>query len=391
MLSGVPNFALAIGYTNASWTLKCDLVSEYVCRLLNELDRTGYDGRARRCRRRPDRASRCSNLQSGYVRRGLDRLPRQGAGRALAAEPELPRDCDVLLFRHGSGSPTRSSPLMQDFVFAGGTAVVTGAASGIGAAVAAELARRGSRLVLLDRDADRLAEVAARTGAESHLVDLADADAVVAVGERISSAHPRVRLLVNNAGIALGGRFDQVTLAEYEEIIDVNFRAVVRLTHTLLPALRAEPGSHLVNVSRLFGLIAPAGQTAYAASKFAVRGFSEALRQELAGEVGVTTVHPGGIRTRIAESARIGSGVDMTEYDRERAVWSALLSIPPERAAGLILDAVEHRKARVLIGVSAKAPDLLARLLPVTSGRIYAAGQKGIRALALRQAARQAR
>jgi short-subunit dehydrogenase len=280
---------------------------------------------------------------------------------------------------------------MQDFVFAGGTAVVTGAASGIGAAVAVELARRGSRLVLLDRDAGRLAEVAARTGAESHLVDLADAGAVVAVGERISSAHPRVRLLVNNAGMALGGRFDQVTLAEYEEIIDVNFRAVVRLTHTLLPALRAEPGSHLVNVSSLFGLIAPAGQTAYAASKFAVRGFSEALRQELAGEVGVTTVHPGGIRTRIAESARIGSGVDMTEYDRERAVWSALLSIPPERAAGLILDAVEHRRARVLIGVSAKAPDLLARLLPVTSGRIYAAGQRGIRALALRQAARQAR
>jgi short-subunit dehydrogenase len=144
-------------------------------------------------------------------------------------------------------------------------------------------------------------------------------------------------------------------------------------------------------VSSLFGLVAPAGQTAYAASKFAVRGFSEALRQELAGEVGVTTVHPGGIRTRIAESARIGSGVDLTEFDRERAVWAALLSIPPERAAGLILDAVEHRKARVLIGVSAKAPDLLARLLPVTSGRVYAAGQKGIRALALRQAARQAR
>jgi short-subunit dehydrogenase len=245
--------------------------------------------------------------------------------------------------------------------------------------------------VLLDRDADRLAAVAEPLGAETHVVDLADPAAVVAVGERIRADHPRIRLLVNNAGIALGGRFDQVSLAQYEEIIDVNFRAVVRLTHTLLPALRAEPGSHLVNVSSLFGLIAPAGQTAYAASKFAVRGFSEALRQELAGEVGVTTVHPGGIRTRIAESARVGTGVDRAEYDRERAVWDALLSIPPERAAALIVAAVEHRRARVLIGASATVPDLLARLLPVTSGRIYAAGQRGIRALALRQAARRGR
>jgi short-subunit dehydrogenase len=280
---------------------------------------------------------------------------------------------------------------MDDFVFAGGTAVVTGAASGIGAAVATELARRGARLVLVDRDADRLAGVAGATGAETHVVDLADPAAVVALGERVRVDHPRVRLLVNNAGIALGGRFDQVTLAEYEEIIDVNFRAVVRLTHTLLPALRAEPGSHLVNVSSLFGLVAPAGQSAYAASKFAVRGFSEVLRAELAGEVGVTTVHPGGIKTRIAESARVGSGVDRAEYERDRGVWDALLSIPPENAARQIVDAVEHRKARVLIGVSAKVPDLLSRIAPVASGRLYAAGQTGIRALVLRQAARRNR
>jgi short-subunit dehydrogenase len=280
---------------------------------------------------------------------------------------------------------------MKAYVFGGGTAVVTGAASGIGAAVATELARRGSRLVLLDRDADRLAAVAGPLGAETHVVDLADAAAVVAVGERIRAGHPAIRLLVNNAGIALGGRFDQVTLAEYEEIIDVNFRAVVRLTHTLLPALRAEPGSHLVNVSSLFGLVAPAGQTAYAASKFAVRGFSEALRAELHGQVGVTTVHPGGIRTRIAESARIGSGVDQAEYERERGVWDALLTIPPETAARQIVDAVEHRRTRLLIGASAKAPDLLSRLLPVTSGRLYSAGSTGIRALVRRQAARKSR
>jgi short-subunit dehydrogenase len=280
---------------------------------------------------------------------------------------------------------------MRRYEFAGGIAVVTGAASGIGAALAVELARRGSRLVLLDRDADRLAKVAAPLDAETRVVDLADGAAVVAVGEEIRSAHPRLRLLVNNAGIALGGRFDQVTLAQYEEVIDVNFRAVVRLTHTLLPALRAEPGAHLVTVSSLFGLVAPAGQTAYAASKFAVRGFSEALRQELADEVGVTTVYPGGINTRIAESARIGVGVDPAEYERERRVWAALLSIPPERAAAQIAAAIEHRRPRLLIGASAKGPDLLARLLPTGWTRVYGAGQRGVRALALRQAGRPAR
>jgi short-subunit dehydrogenase len=280
---------------------------------------------------------------------------------------------------------------MRDYVFAGGAAVVTGAASGIGAALAAELGRRGARPVLLDRDAERLAKVAAPLDAETYVVDLGDAAAVVATGERIRSAHPRVRLLVNNAGIALGGRFDQVTLAEYEEVIDVNFRAVVRLTHTLLPALRAEPAAHVVNMSSLLGLIAPAGQTAYAASKFAVRGFSEALRQELAGEVGVTTVHPGGIRTRIAESARVGSGVDRAEYERERAVWDALLSIPPEKAAAAIVAGIEHRRPRVLIGVSARVPDVLSRAFPSSWSRVYGAGQRGIRAVVLRQAARLAR
>ena len=280
---------------------------------------------------------------------------------------------------------------MRRYEFAGGVAVVTGAASGIGAALAVELARRGSRLVLLDRDAERLAKVAAPLDADTRVVDLVDGAAVVAVGEEIRAAHPRLRLLVNNAGIALGGRFDQVTLAQYEEVIDVNFRAVVRLTHTLLPALRAEPGAHLVNVSSLFGLVAPAGQTAYGASKFAVRGFSEALRQELAGEVGVTTVHPGGINTSIAESARIGAGVDPAEYERERRVWAALLSIPPARAAAQIAAAIEHRRPRLLIGASAKAPDLLARLLPTSWTRVYGAGQRGVRALAVRQAGRPAR
>jgi short-subunit dehydrogenase len=275
---------------------------------------------------------------------------------------------------------------MQTYVFAGGTAVVTGAASGIGEALAHALARRGSHLVLLDRDGERLSSVAAAIrrdnpalGVESRVVDLADGDATTRVANAVLREHPRIRLLVNNAGVALGGRFDQVTLEEFNWVIDINFRATVSLTHILLPALKAEPGSHLANVSSLFGLIAPAGQAAYAASKFAVRGFTEALRHELAGNgIGVTSVHPGGIRTRIAESARVGSGVSREEDEEGRKQFANLLTIDPAHAADIIVDGIERRRGRVLIGWSAKIPDLLARLLPASYGKILAAA---IRAL----------
>jgi short-subunit dehydrogenase len=266
---------------------------------------------------------------------------------------------------------------MRRYVFAGGTAVVTGAASGIGAAVAHALARRGSDLVLLDRDAPRLAAVVAALGSQvrvsSYVVDLADAEATTRVGRDVLSEHPRIRLLVNNAGVALGGRFDQVTLDEYHWLVDVNFGATVRLTHLLLPALKAATGAHLVNVSSVFGIFAPAGQAAYSASKFAVRGFSEAVRHELAENgVGVTVVHPGGIKTRIAESARTGSGVSVEEYEQGRKQFAKLLTMPPEKAAAMIVEAIEKRRPRLLIGWSAKVPAVLVRLMPGTYWKLIA-------------------
>jgi short-subunit dehydrogenase len=268
---------------------------------------------------------------------------------------------------------------MQAYVFAGGTAVVTGAASGIGEALAHALARRGSHLVLLDRDAERLSGVAAAIQGnnpalrvETHVVDLADGETTTHVANAVLQRNPRIRLLVNNAGVALDGRFDQVTLEEFNWVIDINFRAMVCLTHILLPALKAEPGSHIANVSSLFGLIAPARQAAYAASKFAVRGFTEALRHELADDgIGVTSIHPGGIRTRIVESARVGSGVSPEEQDN-RKQFATLLTIDPAHAAAIIVEGIERRRGRVLIGWSAKVPDLLARLLPVSYGKILA-------------------
>lgn len=269
---------------------------------------------------------------------------------------------------------------MERYQFAGGTAVVTGAASGIGEALVAQLAARGSHLVLVDRDADRLGDVADRTRAAhpalavtTHVADLSDDAQTDALAAALAAEHPGTTLLVNNAGVALGGRFDQVTLEEFDYVMAVNFRAVVRLTHALLPALKAHPGSHLVNVSSVFGIFAPAGQAAYSASKFAVRGFSEAVRHELAEDrVGVTVVHPGGIKTRIAESARTGSGVSVAEYEEGRKQFAKLLTMPPERAAAMIVEAIEERRPRLLIGWSARVPDVLVRLMPGTYWRLIA-------------------
>jgi len=278
---------------------------------------------------------------------------------------------------------------VRPYVVDGGTAVVTGAASGIGAALATVLAARGSHLVLLDRDADRLAAVADTVRAASpaitvstHLVDLADPVMTQQVADRVVAENPGTTLLVNNAGVALAGRFDQVTLEEFEWVMAVNVRAAVRLTHALLPVLTANPGSHLVNVSSLFGLIAPAGQTAYSTSKFAIRGFTEALRHELVDDgVGVTSVHPGGIRTRIAETARLGSGVPVAEGEEGKREFARLLTIEPATAAELIVRAVERRRPRLLIGASARIPDVLARLAPGSYGRLLA----GVGSLAARR------
>ncbi len=263
---------------------------------------------------------------------------------------------------------------MNPYQFEGGTAVVTGAASGIGEALAAQLAARGSNMVLVDRDKERLTGVADRIRVThptltvaTHVADLADDDQTAHLAATLAAEHPGTTLLVNTAGVALGGRFEQVTLEEFDWVMAVNFRSVVRLTHALLPALKAHPGAHLVNVSSVFGIFAPAGQAAYSASKFAVRGFSEAVRHELAENgVGVTVVHPGGIKTRIAESARTGSGVSVAEYEQGRKQFAKLLTMPPEVAAAQIVEAIEKRRPRLLIGWSAKAPDVLDRLLPGT-------------------------
>ena len=272
---------------------------------------------------------------------------------------------------------------MKDYVFAGGTAVVTGAASGIGAALADGLAARRSDLVLLDRDGERLAQVAARLRAEhlevgvrTHVVDLGDRAATAAAAAALLAESPRVTLLVNNASTATLGRFDQTDLDQVWQLLDVNLRGTVHLTHALLPALRASPGSHLANVSSAFGLFAAPRQAAYVASKFAVRGFTESLRAELRPlGIGVTSVHPGGTRTRLPQHTAAGDGVPADEARVQFRAFERILTMAPEHVAEAILTGVEHRRPRVLVGWSARVPDLLVRVAPGAYTQLTAAGE----------------
>ena len=273
---------------------------------------------------------------------------------------------------------------MRRYVFDGGTAVITGAASGIGAALARGLADRGSHLVLLDRDGEGVAGVAESICATlpqlriaTYVVDLADADATARIGETLATTHPDTTLLVNNAGVALAGRFDQVDTAQFDAVMAVNFHAVVTMTRALLPVLTTHPGSHVVALSSIFGIVAPPGQTAYCASKFAVRGFLESLRGELApAGVGVTCVHPGGVRTNIARNAVVGARLPDAQWEAGRDSFDKLLTLDPADAAATILRAVHRRRPRVLVGRDAVVLDKLARLLPVGNGRLLTAATR---------------
>ena len=269
---------------------------------------------------------------------------------------------------------------VQRFAFAGRTCVITGAASGIGAALTLELARRRAVLALVDRNAEGLERVAAQArelGAQqvsTHVTDLSDGGDRLDLAAAVADRHGGTDLLVNNAGVGLTGTFEQVSLKDFDWLMEINLHAVIRTTKAFLPQLLSRPGAHVVNISSLFGLIAPPTQVAYVTSKFGVRGFSEALRHELAGRVGVTVVHPGGIKTNIATSARLtGADVDGRQAARAVAFTRKALTMPPEEAAKLILAATQARKPRLVITRVAKLADVLARVAP---GRYWSVIQR---------------
>jgi len=256
------------------------------------------------------------------------------------------------------------------------TAVVTGAASGIGRALAISLARRGCHLALADIDEQKL-EDTVRTVASTGLrvsryrLDVADRDAVAKFPEAVLANHAGVDVLVNNAGVAIGGTFEEASEEDFEWLFGINFWGVVRMTRAFLPLLKKSDEARVVNISSVFGLVSPPRQTAYSASKFAVRGFSNALRHELAGSnVGVTVVHPGGVATSIADNARPPKNATVEQIAQRRALFKRLARLPPETAAEIIVKGVERRASRVLVGRDARMMAVLERLAPVSYWKI---------------------
>ncbi|PYU10009.1 MAG: acetoin dehydrogenase [Acidobacteria bacterium] len=253
-----------------------------------------------------------------------------------------------------------------------GVAVVTGASSGIGRALAQRLAAAGSALALADLDEAGLQQTAQSLAKSSalittHVVDVAKEESVKSFAAVVNSRHGGVTLLINNAGVALHGNFEEISLDDFRWLMDINFWGAVYGAKYFLPLLKRESRAHIVNLSSVFGLIAPAGQTAYSASKFAVRGFTESLRHELEGSnVGVSCVHPGGIRTPIAQRARLGGSTSASRREESISRFEKLARTPPETAAAVILRGVERREPRILIGIDAYQIDVLQRLRPAT-------------------------
>jgi short-subunit dehydrogenase len=246
--------------------------------------------------------------------------------------------------------------------------VITGSGSGIGRALSLDLARRGARLALSDVNGEAAAATAeacrgaGAPEAESYPLDVSDRAAVFAHADDVRGRFGRVNLVINNAGVALHKTVLDTPIEDYEWIVGINFWGVLYGTKAFLPHLIASGDGHVVNLSSLFGLIAVPSESGYNATKFAVRGFTEALRQEMlsAGHpVGVSCVHPGGIKTNIARSARVPAG----EEEDLASSFDKVAFLSPEDAATIILRGVERNRARIIVGKDARALDLMQRVL----------------------------
>jgi short-subunit dehydrogenase len=259
---------------------------------------------------------------------------------------------------------------------AGAAAAVTGAASGIGRALALELAARGCDLALADRDEPGLQAVAAEIARAHprkvtlHRVDVAEPDQIEAFAQGAVAAHRGLNIVINNAGVALLGQFTEIDQAQMEWLMNINFWGVVRTTRAFLPQLSRRSEAHIVNLSSIFGIIAPPGQSAYAAAKFAVRGFSESLRHELQmakSPVRLSVVHPGGVATNIARNSQSGKGVtDNARRAQSIERFDAVAKTTPAAAALRIIEGIEKNAPRILIGNDARFMDLLQRFRPAT-------------------------
>ena len=261
--------------------------------------------------------------------------------------------------------------------FAGKVAVVTGAGSGIGQALAVELARSGASVAISDINTEGLADTEERIKAigapvKADRLDVTEREAFELYADAVKDHFGKVNQIYNNAGIAFAGDIEVSQFKDIEKVMDVDFWGVVNGTKVFLPHLIESGDGHIINVSSVFGLFSVPGHGAYSAAKFAVRGFTEALRQEvaLAGHpVKVTTVHPGGIKTNIARNMTTVDGVNKEKltktFDRK------LANTTPEQAARTILDGVRKNRARVLVGPDARALDLIVRVAGPRYQRLF--------------------
>jgi NADP-dependent 3-hydroxy acid dehydrogenase YdfG len=256
-------------------------------------------------------------------------------------------------------------------------AAITGAGSGIGRALALTLASEGAHLALSDRNSETLEETATRARelgvtVTATTLDVSNRDAVYAWAAQVVKDHGRVNMIFNNAGVALGSTIEGASYEDFEWLMSINFWGVVYGTKAFLPHLRASGEGHVINLSSIFGILAVPGNGVYNASKFAVRGFTEALRQELDLEgacVSATCVHPGGIKTNIARDSRISANMNgflVKDADKGRADFEKMFITTPRQAANTILKAVKKNQRRVLVGPDATALDLFQRFLPST-------------------------
>ncbi len=237
---------------------------------------------------------------------------------------------------------------------------ITGAGSGIGRALSLDLARRGALLALSD-------------------IDVADGDAFAVYATAVADQFGRVNVVINNAGVALAGDFADLDYADMQWVVGINFWGVVHGTKEFLPHLIASGDGHVVNLSSLFGLVSMPGQSLYNATKYAVRGLTEALREEMlvAGHpVGVTSVHPGGIKTAIARNARVSDGEDKAAT--AKLFDEKLAKMTPERAAEIIVRGILRNKARVLVGLDAHALHHFAKLTGSRYQDVVAATSKRV-------------
>jgi NAD(P)-dependent dehydrogenase (short-subunit alcohol dehydrogenase family) len=265
---------------------------------------------------------------------------------------------------------------MKDFH--GKVAVITGAASGMGRELALELARQGAKLSLCDYDPAGLAETAelARAlGAQVHakVVNVGEREQILAYADEVAQHYGVINLVFNNAGIAHHASVEQTAFKDYDRVMDIDFWGVVNSTKAFLPHLIASGDAHIVNTSSVFGLFAVGGQSAYNAAKFAVRGFTEALRIEMLSSdhnVGVSCVHPGGIKTAICRNATVAEGQDQAAFaaffDQHLARTEA------DAAARTILDGVRRGRGKILIGADAHVFDVLVRLTGSAYQRVNA-------------------